>query len=120
MVFYATWSSVSQTQAARTAARDGTFLTAKGCLTSFHPGLPQASKTTVADEYWTVGGEKFQYGENRVGFAWKKVEPLGGAVHADSYVEVGFVRNSDYGTNEIIRLAVAPGRCPKAPDPGAP
>lgn len=120
MVVYSTWNAISVAGEARRAAREGTFLTAKGCLTEFHPGLPTASKTTIADEYWTVAGERFRYGENRVGFAWKKVEPLGGVVHADSYVEVGFVRNAEDGGNDIIRLAVAPHRCPRAPDPGNP
>lgn len=78
-----------------------------------------ASKTSAADEYWTVAGETFRYGTNRPGFAWKLVEPLGGAVHADSYVEVGFVRNLKNGNGEIIRLAVAPHSCPRAPDPGS-
>jgi len=120
LVIYSTWAAVSVASGARQAARDGTYLTVRGCLSEFHPGLPTASKTTVADEYWSVAGERFRYGENRVGFAWKKVEPLGGAVHADSYVEVGFVRNAEDRDNDIIRLAVAPQRCPRAPDPGPP
>lgn len=117
-VVYATWMEVGMAEKARAAARDGTFLTVKGCLSEFHPGLPKASKTSTADEYWTVAGETFRYGTNRPGFAWKLVEPLGGAVHADSYVEVGFVRNLKNGNGEIIRLAVAPHSCPRAPDPG--
>lgn len=114
----ATWFEISLAHMARAAARTGSFTTVKGCLSSFHPGKGYASKSNDADEIWTLGGENFEYGAGGVGFAYRKVEPLGGVIHADTYVDVAFVRNTAYHRNEILRLIVRPHSCPRAPDPG--
>lgn len=118
LVSYATVTEVGLARSARAAARDGRFLTADGCLSSFHPGLAETSKSTDANEVWTLRGERFDYGSSGVGFAWQRVEPSGGAIHADTHVNVAFVRNETYGRNEILRLIVRQHACPRAPDPG--
>lgn len=120
LVSYASWTEINLANAARVAAINGNFLSIDGCLSTFHPGKPYASKTIDADEVWTIGGETFEYGAGGVGFAWRRVEPLGGAIHADSHVDVAFVRNEAYGRNEILRLVVQQKACPRAPDPGFP
>jgi uncharacterized protein YfiM (DUF2279 family) len=117
---YASWTEIGFARLARSAAQKGSFSTVAGCLASFHPGQPYASKYTLADEVWSVAGERFEYGAGRVGFAWTRVEPLGGAVHADTFVTAAFVRNAAYGRNEILRLAVKQHACRPAPDPGFP
>lgn len=116
---YAAWSEIDFANTTRAAVRQGTYRVVEGCLTRFHPGAPYASKSSVDDEVWTLGGERFSYGAGRVGFYWHQVEPLGGAVHADSRVRVAFVPNSADGGNAILRLAVTQHACPRAPDAGA-
>jgi hypothetical protein len=120
MVLYATWHEVMLVQKARTAIRTGLYQTAEGCLSSFHPGASEASRSTITDEAWTIGSEKFEYGAGTPGFGYHEVEPLGGAVHADSRVSVAFIRDDEYSQNKIIRLTVRPHSCPNAPDPGLP
>lgn len=120
VVLSATWHEIALVQKARAAIRTGLYQTAEGCLSSFHPGARIASRSTITDEAWIVGGEKFEYGAGAPGFAYHTVEPLDGAVHADSRVSVSFVRDNDYSLNKIIRLAVQPRSCPPAPDPGQP
>ena len=118
IVLYAGWLEIDLARMARAAARDGSFRSVEGCLSTFHPGEAEASKSADASEVWTVGGERFDYGTGQVGFAWHRVEVLGGAVHADSRVNVAYIRNQAYGRNEILRLIVSPHACPRAPDPG--
>ena len=120
IVLYATWHDVGLVHKARAAIRTGLYQTAQGCLSSFHPGAREPDRSTITDEAWTVAGEKFEYGAGTQDFGYHRVEPLGGAVHADSRVDVAFIRDDDYGRNKIIRLTVRPGSCPAAPDPGTP
>jgi hypothetical protein len=115
-----TWFEISLAHMARTAAQNGNFRALHGCLSRFHAGKPYASKTIDADEVWTLGGESFEYGAGGVGFAYRTVEPLGGVIHADTYVDVAFVRNVAYHRNEILRLTVTPHACPRALDQGPP
>jgi len=117
IVLYASWQGIDWARTARAAARNGSFLTVEGCLSAFHPGEAEASNSADADEVWTVNGERFGYGTGQVGFAWHRVEALGGAVHADSRVNVAYIRNEAEGRNEILRLIVSPHACPRAPDP---
>jgi hypothetical protein len=120
LLFYATWHETAFASATREAARQGRYRIIEGCLSSFHAGLAEASHSSIADEAWTLGSERFAYGTGNVGFAWHKVEPLGGAVHADSRVQVAFVRDETYRENKILRLIVTPHACAPAPDPGPP
>jgi len=112
-----TWDEINWMQKARAAVRDGSFRTVEGCLSAFHPGEKASSRTTSGNEVWTVGGVLFSYGTGEEGFTWHRVEALGGAVHADSRVNVAYLRK--YGSNEILRLAVSAHACPRAPDPGS-
>jgi hypothetical protein len=116
VVTYGGITEVAHVIKARTEARSGTYQSVQGCLESFQPGKPYASKTVDADEVWSVAGEKFEYGAGLVTFAWHRVETQGGPIHADSWVAVDFMRDDDYGHNDILRLAVRQHACPKAPD----
>ncbi|WP_206244636.1 hypothetical protein [Novosphingobium terrae] len=125
LVFVVVWIMVavyggavelSHVRKTRAKARSGTYQSVQGCLESFHPGKPYASKTVNADEVWSVGGERFQYGAGQGIFAWHRVETQGGAIHADSWVAVDFMRDEDDRRNDILRLAVRQHACPRAPD----
>lgn len=113
---YGVTVELSHVQQARAEVRSGAFQTVEGCLESFHPGKPYASKYIDADEVWSLAGERFEYGAGQETFAWHQVEARGGAVHADSWVSVDFMRDDDYRRNDILRLAVKQHACPKAPD----
>ncbi|NOW45416.1 hypothetical protein FHW96_001571 [Novosphingobium sp. SG751A] len=113
---YGAGIEISHVRQARDEVRTGMYQSVQGCLESFHPGKPYASKNVDADELWSVAGEHFEYGMGQVTFAWHQVEPQGGAVHADSWVSVDFMRDDDYRRNDILRLAVKQHACPKAPD----
>lgn len=116
VVVYGGVTEVGYVIKARAEARNGTYQSVQGCLESFHPGKPYASKTVDADELWSVAGEKFEYGVGQITFAWHRVETQGGPIHADSWVAVDFMRDEDYRRNDILRLAVRQHACPKAPD----
>lgn len=120
LVGWSSWTELNVAHAARQAARNRSFLTVEGCLSTFHAGKPYASKTIDVDEAWTLGGERFEYGAGGVGFAYRLVEPLGGSIHPDTRVKVAFIRNEAYNRNEILRLVVEQHVCPHAPDPGPP
>jgi len=119
MVAYATWTETGLASRAREAARNGSYQTVEGCLSSFQPGEAGGGRSARA-EAWEVGGERFQYGAGEVGFAWHRVEPAGGVVHADSRVSVAFIRDETYGENKILRLVVIQHACPRAAEPGLP
>ena len=104
----------------REAVSHGHFQTVEGCLTAFHPGAPEGSKSIAGDEVWSVVGERFEYGQGEVRPTYHRVEGAGGAVHADTKVRVSFVSSSFYGGDEIVGLSVIPHACPRAPDTGAP
>ena len=112
----ASWDEIDWAHQARAAVRDGSFRTVEGCLSAFHPGEKGSGRTTSGNEAWTVGGKRFSYGTGDPGFTWHLVEALGGAVHADSRVNVAYLGRP--GRKEILRLAVTAHACPRAPDPG--
>lgn len=102
---------------ARRRVENKTFRAVEGCLDSFHPGSEYSSRSTAGNEYWTVGGERFEYGVGEVRNGYHTPEPAGGFVHPDSQVRVAFVPSYNSGNKEIVRLEVIQHACPSAPDP---
>lgn len=98
---------------ARKAATDGRYLTLEGCLDEFEPGARVVGRAGSGYERWRIGGQEFRYGAGQFGYAYEKVEPLGGIVHAESRVHVAYVLNGDEA--DILRLEVIQHACPAAP-----
>lgn len=125
IAFTAVWSAVvayglatdaEDVHDIRERVRRGAFDTVEGCLSYFHPGSRHASKSTEGNERWAVNGAAFSYGAGDIRPGYRVVEPLGGAVHPSTRVRVSFVRSPHYDRLEIVRLEVAQGACPAAPD----
>ncbi len=91
-------------------------MTLEGCLDQFHPGIINPGKGTAGNERWALGGHEFSYGDNEIRFAYHVVEPKGGLIHADSWVQVSFGRDDFLHRDDIVRLTVKPHSCPPAGD----
>lgn len=113
------WGDISQAYAARREAAQGRLRTLEGCLDYFQAGVANAGKSTAGDERWRVGGRAFSYGSNEIRYAYHAVEPLGGIVHADSWVRVSYHVDKFLDRDDIIRLETRPHFCPAAPLPPA-
>ncbi|WP_380783658.1 hypothetical protein [Sphingomonas sp. R86520] len=100
----------------RSLVKQGDIHTVEGCLSSFHSGLAEGSKTSSGDERWSVASEDFAYGAGEVRPGYHLVEENEGIVHATSRVRVSFVLSPYYGRKEIVRLIVLRPSCPSAPD----
>ena len=109
---------VRHAYAVRSDVQQGRYMTLEGCLDRFHPGLINAGRTTAGNERWAVGGHEFSYGNSQMRFAYHRVEPWGGLVHADSRVQVSFVPDEFLGRDDIVRLRVEPHACPPVGDIG--
>jgi hypothetical protein len=116
---FTTWMSLNMGLHAQQVSEDirlGKYVTLEGCLQNFRPGISDQGRSTAGDESWTIADHEFSYGANEVRFAYHTVEPLGGIVHADSWMTVSFVRDEFLGRDDIVRLVGLPHRCPPAPD----
>lgn len=107
---------VQSTNTVRAKVLRGEFQTVEGCLDYFHPGSGLPERSIAGDERWSVRGKGFRYGSNQIRFAYHKVEPLGGIVHARSRVEVSYLYDPFLGRDDIVRLKVTQNACPAAPD----
>ncbi|WP_145750089.1 hypothetical protein [Nitrospirillum amazonense] len=99
---------------AQADVRAGRYHTVQGCLTHFYPGSPR-SRLSRDFERWRVAGMDFAYADEKIGFGYHALEMHGGIVHADSKVQVSYVRRLS-GRNDIVRLEVWQHACPVAPD----
>lgn len=86
------------------------FQTVEGCLQGFHP-MPEGGHDS---ERLLFGGIAFEYSDYTVTPAFNVTEPLGGPIHADSRVRIGYVGP------DIVRVETIDNACPKAPDLGRP
>lgn len=107
---------VGHAYAVRSDVKEGRYMTLEGCLDQFHPGIINPGKGTAGNERWALGGHEFSYGDNEIRFAYHVVEPKGGLIHADSWVQVSFGRDDFLHRDDIVRLTVKPHSCPPAGD----